>query len=131
MPKLELDTMELDELEQLKQDVESAIGASKARRKREALAAIQAQAKEYGFELSELVENVKQTKSARTPAAPKFRHPENPSLTWSGRGRKPAWFTEALGQGMKQEDLWIYPSRWQRSAQLTLKRYPRGRRRLL
>lgn len=107
MPKLELDELELGELEQLKQDVESAIEAAKARRRQEALAAVRAQAKEYGFELSELVGNVKQTKSGRAPAVPKFRHPENPSLTWSGRGRKPAWFTEALGRGMKQEDLLI------------------------
>ena len=107
MPKLELDTLSLKELEELKVNVEKAIEAAKARRKQEALAAVQAQAKEFGFELSELVGDVKQTKTSRTPAAPKYRHPENPSLTWSGRGRKPAWFTEALEQGMKQEDLLI------------------------
>lgn len=107
MPKIELDSFKLEELEQLKADVEAAIQTAKIRRKQEALAAAQAQAQQFGFELSELVGDVKQTKSGRAPALPKYRHPENPSLTWSGRGRKPAWFTEAIEQGMKQEDLLI------------------------
>lgn len=28
--------------------------------------------------------------------APKYRNPSNPSETWSGRGRQPAWFAKAL-----------------------------------
>jgi len=28
--------------------------------------------------------------------APKYRHPEDPSITWSGRGRQPEWFKKAL-----------------------------------
>jgi len=27
----------------------------------------------------------------------KFQHPDNPTLTWSGRGRKPKWLSEAGG----------------------------------
>ncbi|HRD76940.1 MAG TPA: H-NS histone family protein [Hyphomicrobiaceae bacterium] len=27
----------------------------------------------------------------------KFQHPDDPSLTWSGRGRKPKWLSEAGG----------------------------------
>jgi DNA-binding protein H-NS len=27
----------------------------------------------------------------------KFQHPDNPALTWSGRGRKPKWLSEAGG----------------------------------
>jgi len=29
-------------------------------------------------------------------AAPKYRNPENPAQTWSGRGKRPIWFSEAL-----------------------------------
>lgn len=28
--------------------------------------------------------------------APKYRNPSNAAETWSGRGRQPAWFAEAL-----------------------------------
>lgn len=30
---------------------------------------------------------------------PKFRHPENPTTTWSGVGRKPKWVREAEEAG--------------------------------
>lgn len=29
--------------------------------------------------------------------APKYRHPEDHSKTWSGRGKRPVWITEYLG----------------------------------
>ncbi|MDZ4066259.1 MAG: H-NS histone family protein, partial [Tabrizicola sp.] len=37
----------------------------------------------------------------------KYRHPENAALTWSGRGRKPNWFIDALVDGTEPEDLAI------------------------
>ena len=48
-----------------------------------------------------------EVKPSRAPAAAKYRHPENPSLTWSGRGRKPLWFVAALDAGKTPEDLAI------------------------
>jgi DNA-binding protein H-NS len=43
----------------------------------------------------------------RTRVAPKYRHPENPDVTWSGRGRKPQWFVDALAAGTTAGDLEI------------------------
>nr|WED69767.1 H-NS histone family protein [Pectobacterium colocasium] len=37
--------------------------------------------------------------------APKYAHPDNPSLTWSGRGKQPNWFKEALAAGKTQAQL--------------------------
>ncbi|MBK5927334.1 hypothetical protein CCR87_08345 [Rhodobaculum claviforme] len=31
--------------------------------------------------------------------AAKYRHPDNPGLTWSGRGRKPNWLVEQEAAG--------------------------------
>ncbi len=45
--------------------------------------------------------------SDRAPVAPKYRHPENPSETWSGRGRKPKWVEAHLEAGGNMEDLLI------------------------
>ena len=40
--------------------------------------------------------------------APKYRDPSNPSQTWSGRGRQPAWFAKALRRrGVTVESLQI------------------------
>ncbi len=107
MAKVDLEGLTVEELESLKLDVEKAIVEAKVRRKKEALAAVQAQAREFGFDLKDLVNDTPSAKSPRSSTPAKYRHPENDALTWSGRGRKPAWFTEALEQGMKQEDLLI------------------------
>ncbi len=62
-------------------------------------------ARDLGYSLAELVGT--ETKITRAPTAAKYRHPENPALTWSGRGRKPHWFVEALAAGKAAEELEI------------------------
>ena len=37
----------------------------------------------------------------------KYRHPANPDLTWSGRGRRPAWIREAVEAGRSVSDFEI------------------------
>jgi DNA-binding protein H-NS len=37
--------------------------------------------------------------------APKYRHPGDPSLTWSGRGKRPQWLTDELAAGKTLQDL--------------------------
>lgn len=41
----------------------------------------------------------------RKPARPKYGHPDNPDLVWSGRGKMPRWFSQLLDQGYRREDL--------------------------
>jgi DNA-binding protein H-NS len=38
---------------------------------------------------------------------PKYRHPQNSTLTWTGMGRKPKWYIKALESGYDKEDLKI------------------------
>ncbi|TAL74092.1 MAG: H-NS histone family protein [Rhodanobacter sp.] len=38
---------------------------------------------------------------------PKYRNPADASQTWSGRGKRPRWFNEALKAGKKEKDLLI------------------------
>ncbi len=38
---------------------------------------------------------------------PKYRNPEEPSETWSGRGKQPRWLTAALKTGHKIEEFVI------------------------
>ena len=37
--------------------------------------------------------------------AVRFRNPEDHTQTWSGRGRRPAWYNEAQAAGRPIEDL--------------------------
>ena len=43
-------------------------------------------------------------KERDTTSSPKYRHPENPELSWSGRGRRPAWIREAVEAGRSLSD---------------------------
>ncbi|RDS80954.1 H-NS family nucleoid-associated regulatory protein [Dyella psychrodurans] len=47
-------------------------------------------------------------KAGKGSVAPKYRNPENPSETWTGRGRSPLWYTAALKKrGVTVESLLI------------------------
>ncbi|WP_440224526.1 H-NS histone family protein [Dokdonella sp. MW10] len=37
----------------------------------------------------------------------KYRNPKSPHQEWSGRGRQPAWFAEAIASGTKEQSLLI------------------------
>lgn len=102
----DLNSMELDELRKLQKDVANAIADYEQRKLKEAKLAVEAKLKEYGFQLEDLV-GTQKTKKTRTPVEPKYAHPENPELTWSGRGRRPAWVLEHLDAGKDINDLLI------------------------
>jgi len=89
----------------LQKDLVKAISSYEDRHKAEARAKLDAIAKELGYSLADLIGT--EVKPARVPATAKYRHPENPSLTWSGRGRKPLWFVAVLAAGKTPEDLAI------------------------
>lgn len=46
-------------------------------------------------------------KRSTAKVAPKYRNPADPSKTWSGRGKRPHWFNDALNAGKKEKDLLI------------------------
>ena len=43
----------------------------------------------------------------RQPVLPKYRNPDNPSESWSGRGHRPRWLEAQLAAGRRIEDLEI------------------------
>jgi DNA-binding protein H-NS len=105
MADYDLEALTLGELKKMQKDVAKAISTYQDRQKAEARAKVEALARDLGYSLAELVGI--ETKSSRAPAAAKYRHPENPALTWSGRGRKPQWFVDALAAGKTAEDMAI------------------------
>ncbi len=62
-------------------------------------------AREHGFDIRELVGR---GKGRNGSVAVKYRDPQNPSNTWTGRGRMPRWMAAALKGGKaKKEDFLI------------------------
>lgn len=105
MATIDLNGLSIKELKDLQKEVDRAITNFADREKAETRAQLEAFAKERGFNLAELLSL--DLKKTRAPAPPKYKHPENSDLTWSGRGRKPLWFVEALAAGQSPEDLAI------------------------
>jgi hypothetical protein len=44
-------------------------------------------------------------------AGPKYRNPENPAETWSGKGKRPSWVEALLNEGRSLESLEIADNR--------------------
>ncbi|MCU0815438.1 MAG: H-NS histone family protein [Cypionkella sp.] len=99
----DLNALSLKELKDLQTQVSRAIATYEDRRKKEALAELEEKARAMGFSLAELTGV--STSRKRAPAAAKFANPANMSETWSGRGRKPRWFVEAINSGRSPDDL--------------------------
>ncbi len=105
MTDIDLVALSLPELKKLEKDVARAIATFEERQKAEARAEAEVVAKKFGFALAELVETASPKKKAAPEA--KYRHPENPSITWSGRGRKPGWISDGLAAGKSLADFAI------------------------
>ncbi|PIV76398.1 MAG: transcriptional regulator [Rhodobacteraceae bacterium CG17_big_fil_post_rev_8_21_14_2_50_65_11] len=100
---IDLDSMSRNELMALKKKVDKALASFEKRQREAALAAAQKAAQEHGFSLDEIMGR----KSAAKTSVPKYRNPENPTQTWTGRGRQPAWYKQAIESGKQPADLEI------------------------
>ena len=101
----DLNSMSLKELKDLQAQVSKAIAGYEDRKRKIALAELEEKAREMGFSLAELTGTAAPRK--RAPAVAKYANPADQSETWSGRGRKPRWFADALNAGKKPEDMAI------------------------
>lgn len=102
---IDLNSLSLKELKDLQAQVVRAIVTFEDRAKRALAAELEELAKARGFSLSELVSLGGSRK--RAAAAAKYANPANPSQTWSGRGRKPRWYIDAIASGKSPADLEI------------------------
>lgn len=102
---IDLHSLSLKDLKDLQSQVVRAIVSFEERAKRTVAAELEELAKLRGFSLSELVGMTAPRK--RAAAGAKYANPANPSQTWSGRGRKPRWFIEAIASGKQPDDMAI------------------------
>jgi DNA-binding protein H-NS len=103
MADYNLDDMSLDELKALQKQVARAIENYKERQRQKALSELEAKANEMGFSLNDLLGGKKSKKAG----LPKYRHPDDPTVTWTGKGRRPEWVKDALTKGKSLDDLLI------------------------
>lgn len=99
---MDLSALSLDELKNLQKEVETQIKSFNERKKQAALAEMRAVAEKHGLSLSDVMGS-----SAKSGGIPKYRNPNNALQTWTGKGRNPKWFEEAVAAGTTPESMAI------------------------
>jgi len=70
-------------------------------------AKISAMVKAEGFAIEDVFGGGAGRRGVRGKVKPKYRNPTDVSQTWTGRGKRPRWFSAALAAGKKEKDLLI------------------------
>lgn len=107
---MDISKLSAKELEELATRIPNEIQKRKQAEKEKVLQEVIALAATHGFTLEELTDSkavvtVQKKRGSRKPARVKYRHPQQSELTWTGRGRKPAWIAEWIASGNALEAL--------------------------
>lgn len=101
---MDLSSYSRQDLMRLKRQVEHELDNRRRVDQRTARQEVREIAEKYGLSIADLM-----TGSATAPGRGgdglHYRHPDNPSLTWSGRGRKPKWLKEWEASGRPLAEL--------------------------
>lgn len=101
---IDLSKLSIEELQNLARDIEVEIVNRRVMEKERVLNQMRELASSLGMSLEEFLRQ-EGISSSQVPV--KYRHPDNPTLSWSGRGKRPAWVNEALASGKTLEDLLV------------------------
>ena len=99
---MDLSNLSIAELNALQARIPEAIAKKKSEEKQKVLEETKAFLAAKGYSLEDVLGKGKgaaRKGAPRGPVAVKYRHPQNSSLAWTGRGRKPAWVVEWLKSG--------------------------------
>ncbi|MCL2657770.1 MAG: H-NS histone family protein [Betaproteobacteria bacterium] len=115
MTQIRWDKMSERDIQKLIVQGEQELARRSATKKRDARNKLAAVAREFGFNLNELLAPGKRGRPATRPPReklpPKYRNPANPAQTWSGHGKRPMWANAHLQAGGDLSDLLIQKRR--------------------
>jgi DNA-binding protein H-NS len=102
------------QLEKRLADVQKALKAVEAKERKAAKKAAEQAAAKFGFSLAELTQPAQGAKRGparktgpKTQLPPKYADPQDKTKTWTGRGRQPQWFKDAVAAGTDPKTLEI------------------------
>lgn len=109
MKALAFDNMALEELVLLREEMDKLVVRKQKERNKDIRSRMNALALGAGFDsLEGFIESQSQRKKERSDKGkklpPKYRHPKNPDLLWSGRGPAPKWILEHEAKGGSRDD---------------------------
>jgi DNA-binding protein H-NS len=93
---MNLSSLSLPELTKLQKALPAAIKRRRANERKSIIIEVRALVAQRGFDFDELLNGIVTSQElSKKPVKPlpiiKYRHPQDSSLQWTGRGRKPAW----------------------------------------
>lgn len=107
----ELKQMSRKELMSLRGKIDKTLDGLKKKEIKAAREAAEKAAAAHGFSLAELTAGKKpgpkKKKGPKTKAPAKYKNPADASATWTGKGRQPQWFKDAMAAGSTPESLEI------------------------
>ena len=107
---MDISHLTVAQLKELQAKIPAEIQKRQTEDKQKVLDQISALASSHGFSLDDLLGKKaggKKGGNAGKKVAAKYRHPAQPELTWTGRGRKPAWVNDWLASGKTLESITI------------------------
>lgn len=105
---MDLSNLSVSELRDLQQQIPAEIKRREAQEKISILNEVRAFAKARGYAIEDLIAKEARVKSTSgNKVKVKYRHPENPELEWTGRGRKPKWVESWIASGSALDSLLV------------------------
>lgn len=105
---MDLSTLSLVELQALQQQIPTELKRREEAEKQAFMNEMRELAASRGLSLDDVLgKSSKKGGRAGGSVKAKYRHPGNPALQWTGRGRQPLWVVEQLNQGKTLNDLMI------------------------
>jgi len=101
---IDLSKLSLEELEALAKDIETEVVTRRQAERERVLEQMRELAASIGTTPEELFRRTGKVVVERVVPV-KYRHPDDPLLTWSGRGKRPQWVVVALESGKTLDDL--------------------------
>ncbi len=107
--KINLDAMSVDDMWQLHEEIGRVLSVRLTAEKR-ALEKRLEQLRQEPTRPSEEKKLERAEKRKYPPVYPKYQNPQEPTETWSGRGKMPRWLVAALKSGHKLDEFTIRKS---------------------
>ncbi len=102
---IDLSKLSIEEMEALAKEIEAEIIARREADRERVLQQMRELAASIGTTPEQLFGKVGRPAAVEKTVVVKYRNPENPALTWSGRGKRPQWVVEYLASGKTLEEL--------------------------
>ncbi len=97
MKDSQLEKMSLKELTDLRERVGKMMIVRQHSEKANLKEELIARAQEAGFNIGDLFPLGRKVAKSKGSSGSLYRNPDDPTMTWSGRGRKPKWLSTATG----------------------------------